>query len=107
MIGFMDFAPRVVRPGALFRPAQYEALQQAVAAANQWVRQYGVTVLNVETVVLPNIFDRGEQGSTDPHLVTSGEMMSDWFQVVRVWYEAADGGQAIPPPLPQGAPPVT
>jgi hypothetical protein len=107
VIGFIDFAPRIVRPGALFRLAEYEALQQAVAAANQWVRQYGVSVLNVETVVLPNIYRRGEEGSADPHLVTSGEMMSEWLQVVRVWYEASDGGPAMPPPLPQAAPPVT
>jgi hypothetical protein len=106
VIGFVDFPPRVVRPGALFRAAQYEALQQAVAAANRWVRQYGVTVLNVETVVLPNIYRSGEEGSADPHLITSGEMMSEWFQVVRVWYEAPDG-EAMPPPLPQGAPAVT
>ena len=101
MIGFMDFAPRMVRPGALFKLAEYEALQHAVAAANQWVRQFGVTVLNVETVVLPNIDRSGEEGSTDPHLVTSGEMRSEWFQVVRVWYEAPDAGMSIPPPLPQ------
>jgi hypothetical protein len=104
VIGFIDFAPRLVRPGALFRLAEYEALQQAVAAANGWVRQYGVRVLNVETVVLPNIYRRGEEGSTDPHLVTSGEMMSEWFQVVRVWYEALDDAAAIPPPLPRPAP---
>ena len=107
MIGFIDFAPRMVRPGALFRLAEYEALQQAVAAANRWVRQYGVSVLNVETVVLPNIYRSGEEGSADPHLVMSGEMMSEWFQVVRVWYEAPDGGPPIPPPLPEGSPPVT
>ena len=107
MIGFMDFAPRMVRPGALFRLAEYEALQQAVAAANQWVRHYGVSVLNVETVVLPNIYRSGEQGSADPHLVTSGEMRSEWFQVVRVWYEAPDAGRPIPPPVPQSTPDAT
>jgi hypothetical protein len=102
VIGFMDFAPRMVRPGALFQMPQYEALQHAVAAANQWIRQYGVSVLNVETVLLPNIHRSGEEGSTDPHLVTAGEFRSEWFQVVRVWYEAPEGGGATPPPLPQG-----
>jgi hypothetical protein len=82
--------------------AEYEALQQAVAAANQWVRQYGVSVLNVETVLLPNIYRSGEEGSADTHLVTAGEFRSEWFQVVRVWYEASDASRAVPPPVPQG-----
>ena len=107
MIGFMDFAPRMIRPAALFRLAEYEALQQAVAAANAWVRQYGVEVLNVETVVLPNIHDSGEQGSTDPQLTTLGEFRSEWYQVVRVWYQSPDEGQAVPPPFPQAAPKQT
>src|SRR5687767_15063198 len=99
----MDFAPRMVRPAALFRLAEDEALQHAVAVANQWVRQYGVEVLNVETVVLPNIHGRGEEGSTDPQLTTLGEFRSEWYQVVRVWYQMPDAGQAVPPPVPQAS----
>ena len=45
--------------------------------------------------VLPNI--HLEDGSTDGALATSGEMSSQWFQVVRVWYRR---DTPAPPPLP-------
>lgn len=87
MIYFQDFAPRQVSPGGFFQSAQFELLQGAVAAANEWIQQHNARVLNVETVVLPNIYNPGEQGTVDPSLRTRGEMYSHWYQVVRVWYE--------------------
>ena len=44
-------------------------------------------VLNVETVVLPNIWSPYEEGSADVALGTSGEMPSHWHQFIRCWYE--------------------
>ena len=43
-------------------------------------------IVTVETVVLPNLWD--EEGSEDPEITTSGDMMSTWHQFVRVWYRA-------------------
>jgi hypothetical protein len=44
-------------------------------------------VLNVETVVLPNIWSRFEEGSRDPALGISGDSPSHWHQFIRVWFE--------------------
>ena len=89
MIGFQDFAPRQTVPAGFLRPAQHEMLQEALAVANGWIAQNNVQVINVETVVLPNIYHPGEQGSTDPELRISGEMSSYWYQIVRVWYRTS------------------
>jgi hypothetical protein len=86
MIGFRDFVPpRISEPGFL-RDAEHESFDAAVEAANQWIHAEHIKVINIETVVLPNIFARWEEGSTDSSLGTSGESPSHWYQFVRVWY---------------------
>jgi hypothetical protein len=86
MIEFRDFVPRVVAEGSLFKAAEYESLTVAVGAANAWIHENQIRVINVETVVLPNIWSRWEEGSTDTSLGTSGDSPSHWHQFVRVWY---------------------
>jgi hypothetical protein len=63
-------------------------MEAAVAAANSWIKEYDIKIVNVETVVLPNIWSRYEEGPTDVALGTSGEMPSHWHQFVRVWYRS-------------------
>jgi hypothetical protein len=86
MIEFRDFTPRVLSEAALFKAAEYESFDAAVAAANQWIRDNKIRVINIETVVLPNIWSRWEEGTTDTSLGTSGDSPSHWHQFVRVWY---------------------
>jgi len=81
---FKDFFPQVTRSG--FLSSEYESFDQVVARANQWMSGAGVRVLNVETVVLPNVGTELEALQTN--IRTSGEMSSYWRQMVRVWYEA-------------------
>lgn len=95
MIAFCDFVPRSI-PGGLFSPLQTDSFRAALEEANIWIESNGVRVLNVETVVLPNIHCPGEKGSEDTSLRTSGDLSSHWHQFVRVWYAVA-----TPPPLPQ------
>lgn len=86
-----DFIPAVVKGG--FFASTYEPLDAVVARANDWMRTSGARVINVETVVLPNL--DAAVGADANAIRTSGEMASHWFQVVRVWYEVES-----PPPLP-------
>lgn len=65
---------------------KHEALAVTVSRASDWATENGVRVINVETVVLPNIGDVEE--ASKPGLYTSGDMSSQWYQVVRVWYES-------------------
>lgn len=88
MIAYQDFVPKQLKPPGFLTPAVHEPFDAAVAAANAWLRQYHVRVINIETVVLPNIFSRFEEGSADSSLGTSGESPSHWHQFLRVWYHA-------------------
>ncbi len=87
MIRFQDFAPQMLSPPGFLKVATYEPLQVAVDAANAWIKQNEVQVFNIETLLLPNIWSRYEEGSSDPSLATSGESPSNWHQVVRIWYQ--------------------
>lgn len=81
MIRFKDFSPDVRLAGEGFG---LEDLTTAVSKANSWIDAQGADVVNVETLLLPNIYRGGEAGSVDTMLQVSGD--TDWFQLVRVWY---------------------
>ena len=87
MIQFKDFVPQMIAAPKLFQAGEYESFEAALKAANLWIKERRVQVMHVETVVLPNIWSRYEEGSTDPSLGTSGEMPSRWHQFIRVWYQ--------------------
>lgn len=90
MIQYKDFVPRQVtstRKG-LFggsTTTEFETVDDAVAAANAWLASAGVKLLNVETVVLPNVWEEHEGGTADGSLFASGSGAT-WHQVVRCWY---------------------
>jgi hypothetical protein len=87
MLRYQDFVPKVVKPAAFLSPAEHESFDAALVAANRWIKENEIHVVNVETVVLPNIWSRYEEGSRDSSLGTSGESPSFWHQFIRVWYE--------------------
>lgn len=89
-----DFFPRVVEPG--FFPSQHELLSAVVERANRWIASSSVRVINVETVLLPNV--GGEDDSSRSAIRTSGEWSSRWYQVIRVWYDASSGETGGPSP---------
>ncbi len=91
MIAFRDFVPRQVRAPHLGLNAsavqgEYEPLQSALEEANRWIAEAGVKVLNVETVLLPNLWSTYEHGSADP-VLGAPNAAPLWYQVIRVWYE--------------------
>jgi hypothetical protein len=85
-IACRDFLPEVKVRGMLSN--EYELLGETVARANAWIAADQITVINVETVMQPNLTRRGR--SDENGVRTSGEHSSFWFQVVRVWYVPGD-----------------
>lgn len=94
MIGFKDFLPK---KGAKFwtLSQQWESVSDAVDRANEWIQQENVDVINVETVLLPDL--RGKSESSSARAVASQSSFSigpfgsatKWRQVVRVWYRSS------------------
>jgi hypothetical protein len=84
MIGFKDFAPQITKKG--FLKTEYQTFEEALSAANEWIAANHVNVVNIETVVLPEMWS--EDGTTDTDLTTSGDMMNRWYQFIRVWYRS-------------------
>lgn len=87
MIAYADFIPRQTSEPGFFRNAEYESFNAALDAANEFIDSRSLKVINVETVVLPNVWDTAEEGTTDASIRTSGDVSSTWHQFVRVWYK--------------------
>ena len=84
MIEFKDFAPQIKKKG--FFKTDFQTFEEALSAANEWIAGNQIDVVTIETVVLPEIWS--EDGTTDTDLTTSGEMMSSWYQFIRIWYSS-------------------
>ena len=88
MIQFKDFVPKQVSKGGFLSQAQYESIGRAVLEADNWVRDASIEVINIETVVLPNMHSPREEGSTDSSLHQDSEWPTSWHQFIRIWYQA-------------------
>ena len=86
---FKDFVPKQVKPKAFLSPAVYESVEETLKSLDQWVLDHpDIRIINIETVVLPNIHRADESGSGDPELrVKQSDMeTARWHQFFRVWY---------------------
>ncbi|WP_258103189.1 hypothetical protein [Marinoscillum sp. MHG1-6] len=81
-----DFVPEKTK-GGMFKSGKIQNFDEVLSTLNAWINQNNIKVINVETVVLPNIHDSEEEGSHDTELWTGGESSSQWYQLLRVWYE--------------------
>ena len=88
MIRYRDFAPHVIKRG-LLHSDDFENFDAAVAAANAWIAAETPQIVNVETVVLPNISADRSEGTIDGRVETEEAMTSinEWYQFLRVWYQ--------------------
>ena len=84
-LGYKDFFPEVLKAGIFM--TEHELLPATVGRAGQWIVESGVQVINVETVVLPNIGKVDETSTVRLH--SSGDTATYWYQVVRVWHLSA------------------
>ncbi len=87
MVRFKDFVPERLKKGGFLAGAKYQQLEEIIKEANKWVNDNGFQIVNVETVVLPNIWDTDEEGSEDVDILTSGTNSTTWHQFIRVWYK--------------------
>ena len=92
MIRYKDFAPRVLEKAAFLSRAKYDTFDHAVEAAGAWIKENNLDVVNIETVVLPNLGTAGmldteaPRSTNSPELDDFGARYGSWYQFVRVWY---------------------
>lgn len=87
MLKYKDFVPKEIEAPGFLKAGKHESFDDAVVAANQWLAESrNVKLISLETVVLPNIWSRWEEGSADASIGTSGETPSRWHQFLRCWY---------------------
>ena len=53
MLIFKDFVPKMVSAPGFLREGEYESLEAALTAANRWIDQEQIKLVQIETVVLP------------------------------------------------------
>ncbi len=88
MLKYKDFVPKEISAPGFLKVGEYETFDEAVAAANQWLAETkGIKLIKLETVVLPNIHSRWEDGSADASIGISGDSPSHWHQFLRCWYQ--------------------
>jgi hypothetical protein len=86
MIAYRDFAPEQLSAPALLKAATFASLDDALANANEWIDNSGVDVVNVETVILPNLWGPCSKGTVDPNRVLQSDFAVAWNQFIRVWF---------------------
>ncbi len=86
MIAFKDFVPKRLSPAGFTGEPVFETFQDMVKACNTWIRDEKVEVLNVETVVLPNVHAPFEEGSEDVNIRQDDDYVTPWNQFLRVWF---------------------
>ena len=85
MIEFKDFVPRMLGPAGFLGEPEFESLEDALVAANEWVESEDIEVISIETVVLPNLHNPFEEGSGDVNIRQDEEHVTAWNQYVRIW----------------------
>lgn len=85
LIRYKDFVPQVAARGPFGGISEIEPFSAVVSAANQWIENNSIQVMNIETVILPNSSQRAYDGVYKTEIATGAEPIG-WYQCVRVWY---------------------
>jgi hypothetical protein len=88
MIEFKDFVPELLEEAGFLGEPKFQSFQQTVDACNGWLEANPeLRVVHIETVVLPNVHHRFEEGSQDVNIREDEDYTTPWNQFVRVWFE--------------------
>jgi hypothetical protein len=88
MLKYKNFVPKQIKAAGFFSDADYENFDHAVDAADAWIARSGHAVIQIETVVLPNMYAPREKGPNDSYIAapTTEYSNTHWYQFLRVWY---------------------
>ena len=98
MFNFKDFTIKVTKAASGSNPhPSFEPLEETMIRMNAWIEENDITVLNVETVLMPNIFDNPNSRTSangaykmvpkDTYNKDWSTKTDWWYQIFRVWYQ--------------------
>jgi NAD(P)H-nitrite reductase large subunit len=87
MIQFNDFISQIKNKGGLFKSDELETMADVLDRVNSWQQDQQIDIINIETVVLPNIYKDREKGSAEMSIYQDGDSINYWNQFIRVWYK--------------------
>lgn len=88
-IQYKDFTPMETAKKTLFFPATYEPINHVMGRLNDWINDHEeIELINIETVVLPNMYKANADGAESSSLRSSGHdgRHTYWHQFIRVWF---------------------
>ncbi|MEM8962485.1 MAG: hypothetical protein AAGD38_13460 [Acidobacteriota bacterium] len=86
-IQFVDFKAREhPRSSTSMSRSTHESVAQVVDRLNQWIRENRVEVINIETIILPNIHNTGVNSEASRIRNYANYAWSSLHQVLRVWF---------------------
>lgn len=84
LLAYKDFLPKLLKYKPEEKILEFETFPNLVRSANIWIKANNINVINIETLVLPNIFSTREHGSVDTCLITN--QTTAWHQIIMLWY---------------------
>ena len=84
IIKFEDFIPQVEKSGwGLGAETKGTGPKELVTQVNKWVKNSGVDVINIETVVVPTVWPKNYESKS----ITEIRQAATCLQIIRVWYK--------------------
>ena len=91
MIKYKDFAIKTTKPGGWISKPEFEPLEETLLRLNSWIEENELLVMNVETILMPNVYEEGTTRTSSKGAYKSSEPAGTanmWYQIFRVWYQA-------------------
>ena len=91
MIKYKDFAIKTIKQGNWISKPEFEPLEETLLRLNSWIEENELIVMNVETILMPNIYEDGTNRTSSKGAYKSkeaGGVANLWYQIFRVWYQA-------------------
>ena len=86
MIKYKDFSPEITRANILGAVKESDSFELVVKQVNIWVGSNPIKVINIETILFPNLHLQPKMADLENGVMTVGQG-HNIFQCVRVWYE--------------------
>jgi len=87
MMQFKDHPIKIIEEGGWLSDPVSENVKETLLRINQWVEENELIVLNVETLLFPELKSTSQGTGSSIFETEDGESRTAFYQVFRVWYK--------------------